>query len=575
MSRKTQDYICIGADSETIEGEPMTFQFYSEDVPLNKIVWVNPDKAVDTFIRFCDTLPKGEHIVMWVHNLDFDLVEFFWEHDLHIAFASQGGDFNFTVGEWEVSGVYGSPSFCRMRNYRTDTLLDIRDSYLWFQSSLAVAADLVCPNLPKLARVEGLGSKKFKRTDKAFIDYAMRDSVVSYHLGKAIQSLHEEFGIGLSVSLADMAARIFKTQFLQHTIPQPSREVIMAAYLSYHGGKNNVIPDGAPRWHLGVRALDISSAYPYAMSQFPSFSNPDAYVSVTRHRRKNEPYPPFGIYYIDATIADCHWPSLFHHNFKKASGRVQGLWVHGFELNEALRTDEVKIHSVHGYAYLHERDNTRSPFKAYMDHFYNLKETATDPVRRYMYKILMNALYGKFIQTRKVIRGQESNIEQEPMEQTQVLQAGGMFHPFIASSITAHTRAYIHELEHCYQAIHTSTDGIYTRAKRLKGIGPKTGIGSIKVEAEGDLLLLRNKLYILYSDEGGIPSKHFKGKRILKYAKHGFMGSIHDLERLVASNKRKYTIQKPNKLKESLKRGLTVNKFEDREYMLKIGPIKR
>jgi hypothetical protein len=79
----------------------------------------------------------------------------------------------------------------------------------------------------------------------------------------------------------------------------------------------------------------------------------------------------------------------------------------------------------------------------------------------------------------------------------------------------------------------------------------------------------------MYSDESDNthPSKVFPGKHIAKFAKHGFQGSEFDLERLVATGERRYKITRPNKLKESLARGLTPNDFIEREMTLKVGPI--
>src|SRR5690606_2892770 len=87
----------------------------------------------------------------------------------------------------------------------------------------------------------------------------------------------------------------------------------------------------------------------------------------------------------------------------------------------------------------------------------------------------------------------------------------------------------------------------------------------------------RNKLYILYADarktDKGWPSQAFDHKRVLKAAMHGFQGRVSDLEMLLATNRRKYTIEKPNTLKDSLKRGLVPNKFERQQRVLKVGPL--
>jgi hypothetical protein len=157
------------------------------------------------------------------------------------------------------------------------------------------------------------------------------------------------------------------------------------------------------------------------------------------------------------------------------------------------------------------------------------------------------------------------------------LVAGGMFHPFIASAITARPRAYIHQIEHAHEAIHTATDGIYTYKKNVQRVPmmPKAnkGLGSLQVEGAGDLLLLRNKLYILYSAEGKIESQALPGKRIAKYAKHGFQGSVFDLERLALTGDRAYSVTKPNQLRESIQRKLDVNRFQERKRTLNVGEI--
>src|SRR5690606_31759333 len=106
------------------------------------------------------------------------------------------------------------------------------------------------------------------------------------------------------------------------------------------------------------------------------------------------------------------------------------------------------------------------------------------------------------------------------------LTAGGMFHPFIASAITAHTRARIHRLEHRYKALHTATDGILTRDKKAKAEGK--GLGALTLEAkDATALIVRNKLYVLYTNKPTpktTPSAVFKGNHILNHALHGFQG---------------------------------------------------
>jgi hypothetical protein len=316
------------------------------------------------------------------------------------------------------------------------------------------------------------------------------------------------------------------------------------------------------------------------MSELPSFSvaalYKKAFVRAGDKRTFANGVPKFGVYKISGNAQDCIYPSLFDKGFNPIRGVFNDVWVNGFDLNAALTAGEVNLKDIVGYYYDYHNDKHASPFNAFVTDFYRRKEAATDPVNRYMYKTVLNSLYGKFIQTTRK--------EDEATGET-IYEAGGMYHPFIASAITAHTRSYIHDIEHTFQAIHTATDGIFAPNKKAlgrsltnynKARGTVNGLGSLKHEASGDLLLLRNKLYILYSDtEGAISSKYFKNKLINKYALHGFQNSVYELELLVASHRRKYSTTRPNQLRESLKsKGVKVpNNFETRAMLLKIGSI--
>lgn len=575
-------YTCIyGADTETLHGKPMTLQFYSEDTDCNEIIFVNEHTALSATLDWCNARKLDAIHVVYCHNLTFDLPEFLY--GVHTELAQPGGQFDFEIENWRIRGCYGAPTFCRfthLKNKRRRILFV--DSFLWFRGSLAKAAELFCPDLPKLKNPKGLGTKQFYLRDDNFCEYAMRDAEVAYYIGKSVQKIHEEFSIQQAVSLADMSAKIFRHHFLDYTIPQPRESIIWAALQSYHGGKNNVIPNAVPKWHMDVSAFDISSAYPFAMSQLPSFENAKSYRRITYKRgSKPKSVPEYGIYRISGNASDCKWPVIFNHSFNPIRGRFADIWVHGFEVNEALRSGEILVTKIYGHMYDVDKDKGTPALKKYVDEFYQRKQIEKDKVLRYMYKTILNTLYGKFIQTRKSMRSEYYEIdpvELESMKQSEYmeLKAGGMFHPFIASCITAHTRAYIHRIEHEYQAIHTATDGIYTKKKTIKTIRgyPKRGLGSLTIEGRGDLCLLRNKCYILYSENGELKSQYFRGKRIAKFAKHGFQGTVYDLERLIAHNKRKYTVNKPNRLRQSIQRGLQVNEFVERDMLLKVAPIQ-
>jgi hypothetical protein len=566
--------IIYGGDTETVAGKPNTLQFYSEDVACSDFYIVNEHNSLKKFLAWCAKRKQDHEHVVYVHNLRFDLVEFLY--GVHAKLVAQGDEFSFRVGEWFISGVYGTPTFARIRNKTCRRTILLIDSYSFFKGSLKEASKLYCPDLPKLATPKDLGKVRIRVRDTSKVEYAMRDAEVSYHIGKAIDALHTEFDLKQCVSIADLAARVFRHRFLTYTIPQPSDDIVLASLDAYHGGKNNITV--APGWYIKTAGLDISSAYPDAMRALPCFSNARAYKRFrASNTRKLLRVPSYGVYTVSGTAKACRWPSLFAHDFTALSGRFEDVSVQGFELNEALRSGEVKLSSVQGWSYDEDKDIGVPALRAFVDDFYKRKETEKNKVKRKGYKDILNSLYGKFIQTRK--RGFRTyvNIESGKVSESQELVAGGMFHPFIAATITAHTRAKMHGLEHEYQALHTATDGIFSQDSRAYCMKKADGLGSVGQDSRGTLLLIRTKLYIVYVDEptkDTMPSRAFQGKHILKWALHGFQGKVFDLERLIASNRRKYKANHVNQLKESLKRGLQVNEFVQRDYTLKVGPLQ-
>lgn len=563
------DRVIIGGDTETVEGEPNTIQFYSEDVAMDTIFFVNNKSSLKTFVKWMDSLKSKAEYVVYIHNLKFDLVELLYGS--HEKLVEDHGEFAFDVGDWKCHGVYGTPTFARFTKDKCSTVMLI-DSHSFFRGSLAEASKLFCPDLPKLARPRDLGKVRITSRDTSKIAYAMRDAEIDYHIGRSIESLHQEFDLKQCVSVADLAARIFRHRFLTYTIPQPDDNIIGMALDAYHGGKNGTYVKAG--WYLGTTGLDIKSAYPKAMHDLPSMENAKLYKRFKKAKNVRS-VPDLGVYTVSGVVKDTRYKSLFDHDFSPLTGAFSDVNIQGFDLNEALRSGELKASSISGYFYDAEKDHGSPAMREFVRDFYKRKETEVDPVKRYMYKTVMNSVYGKFIQTRKKSRITYHNIDSEKSGESYDVVAGGMFHPFIAAAITAQPRAIMHRMEHKYRAIHTATDGMFTQAK---GPFPKaTGkLGSFEKDSAGDLLLIRNKLYILYGKESPktFPSHAFAGKHILKFAKHGFQGSVYDLERLIATNTRKYKADHVNQLRESVNRGLQVNKFVKRDFTLKVGALE-
>lgn len=567
-------YVNVGGDTETVDGDVNCFQL-SLDGESAHIWFTTPDKVESEFLNALDALPKTRDrvYVIWFHNIAFDLPVLFPKR-LH-KFADN--EFEFESKGWKIDGVYSHLCFVTMRKGEKTVQLLGTDSY--FKTSLEKLAKTFCPHLPKLQAPKDIGKRRYGPKDKHFIAYAERDSLITHAVGSKIVEMHERYSIALCVSAPHMASRVFRKSFLSQTIPLPSMAIVYASLHAYHGGKNNFpVQRGLYR---GVYCVDIKSAYPFAMSEFPSFSNRDLYFRFdSKNAASIRAVPSFGVYKICGVAHVTAWPVIFNHSFKPVFGPFSGIWITGFELNAALSSGLVDLHSCFGYFYDAASDNVPSPFAAYVKHFYEMKEKpGVDKGERDFYKLLMNSLYGKFIETRGAssLLNIRYDVDTGEHEETLELICGTLFNPFIAALITGHTRAYIHSLELNFEAIHTSTDGIMTR---IKPEGLSGALGGLSIEAEGDVLLLRNKLYIVYTrradraakDKAGQPlrSKLYPRRFIAKYALHGFFGDIRLLEEMIANDVYEYEFVKVNKLRESLRRGLKVNRFEKQRRILSI-----
>jgi hypothetical protein len=557
--------IIYGADSETLAGPPITFQFFN---PKNsEMIWVNEHNSFKNFIEFLDFLPMHDSkYVFYALNLEFDINSFFYSELDRFRLESV----DFEIGNWRIKGHYGRPYYLFLTHKSGHKSVALIAIDAFFKGSLEKLSEKFCPEMPKLPRPEGLGEKLFLKTDQQFIDYSMRDAEICFKIGSEIQAFHEEMDIPQCVSAPQMAARIFKRHFMKQPIPNPGKGIYYSALRSFHGGKNLFTAEPGLYDCYG---LDIVSAYSWAMAQMPSFYDESLYKWIKTLRF---PVPPTGIYKISGRIIPCKWPILYdstRHGMIPATDVFENIEVTGYELNEAVEMGECEITACSGWYYNGIRDKNMSPLKQYALEMFDKKNTEKNPVKREFYKLLNNSLYGKFIQKRLIKSLWNYDVQNETLSNDTVLLAGGLFQPFIASCITGKVRARIHQLEHKYQSLHTSTDGIITQLKPDElDINPNE-LGKLKIEFQGKALFFRNRLYLGYAQEKTsdecLESTIFPGWFIVKYASHGVRKLTPImLEQMYSSGKYEYDAIHVNKLKESFRRGLVINKFETRKHKI-------
>lgn len=559
----------FGADFETYEGKPYSLQIYDgKDVYFR---YVNEKNVLDVFLKYFDKrLLAGQLNVCYFHNLSFDLGVLFYKfHSLYI-----GRDIiKVKNNDWKISACISKVCFARLR--RGKTLLNLYDTLAFLQGG---SLDNWCKKLDlpvkKLKKPDGLGTVRLK--SKSFINYAKNDAVAEYHLGKYVLSQYEKYNTRICVSSASFSARIFRHKFMikGETIDYPDdKRLIEGAILSYHGGRNGYYYPN-PAVFENCCEVDISSAYPYALSCLPNFAHGE-YRHVEGFSGEGE-----GIYEISGVYTGCKYPSVFNHDFSviKNNSFVDRLWITSYELKEAITDRSFKNLKIQqGFIFFEDVKAEHNPFKNFVDSFYKLKEeNRNDVLNYYIYKIILNSLYGKFIQTNgfgdEVIldidnAGNITINNSDSVEGKRYYVAGGLFNPFIATLITGFTRAYLHRLEHKFRAIHSSTDSVKFNFKNYTG--DVKGLGGYKLEVIGKCIILRNKLYIHYNEKGVIE----------KYALHGFSGytdkekgitPVSMLLKMIDEKTNEYKTRRILKVKEGIRQGKTPLKMLDFEKTLNV-----
>ncbi len=552
----------MGGDSETFEGEPMTIQAHDGTDTLFE--YVTGENIFETFAPWVFDRSRDRGVnICYFHFLRFDMPIIFYKKRL--AMYEQLSEIKFDFKGYECELLFGKINKATLK--RKGRTVHLFDSWSFTQASLERSLQMMKIDAVKLKKPERLGRidySKLDRHDPERIDfeaYSRMDAKSEYKLGRAIMGYHEKYKVRPSISLPQFAARVFRHHFFtpQETIPFPPPAVVAAAELSYHGGLNypndqiGLDAESYPKIVEDAYEVDVSSAYPYAMKMLPQMIKGD-YC----HVREYEPGLP-GIYRVSGADLG-KYPLVFDHDFKPVRGVFKNLWITSFEMERIRKADKKDLtFEVHeGYAWAADPRYTHNPLADYVDHFYKLKEeTHKDDPNYYFYKIMLNGLYGKFVQTTEIRRLEELDEKKDDakgdkrkrgrvptdyewddvlkkfIKVTRTHRAGGLYNPFIATLITGYVRGMLYDLEKNNNAFHSATDAV----KTTNYVPAIKGLGGLKIETFGRCYAFRNKLYLHFANGTeycGHDLKKIKifdadGQHLCKYGLHGFKGGAREL----------------------------------------------
>lgn len=557
----------FGGDSETFKGEPITVQMHDGTDTLFE--YVTGSTIFGTFVPWLFDRSRDRGVnICYVHYLRFDLPVFFYEKRL--AMYEQISEIAFEHRGYEIEILFGKVNKATLK--RKGRTVHLYDSWSFTQASLERSLKMMGIDARKLKKPKNLGKIDYRKLAPddperlEFEEYGIVDAVSEYKLGCRIIDYHREYKVRPSISLPQFAARVFRHHFFKpdETIPFPPQGVVEAAELSYHGGKNWA-DDDCPKVVEDAYEVDISSAYPYAMKQIPQMIRGD----YARAREYEEGIP--GVYKISGRDRG-RYPLIFDHDFKPIRGVFEDVWVTSYELDRAVAYGNVDFKVRDGWVWVPDPKYKHNPLVEYVDHFYKLKEqTPKDDPNYYFYKIMLNGLYGKFLQTTEVRKLEElaEDADEEKISAegkrhrvptdyewddvlgkfvkvTRTHKAGGLYNPFIATLITGYVRGMLYDLEVAHGAFHSATDAI----KTPNFVPAIKGLGGLKIETHGRCYTFRNKLYLhfgrdtkycghdpLRKDEDGNLVDAWRwgdfykeeGQHLCKFGLHGFKGGAREL----------------------------------------------
>jgi hypothetical protein len=572
-----KEFQVIACDTETANGSPYLIQFYDgAEITLKE---TDTDRIFNEFMSYVRERCryKGRSTIVFFHNMQFDITAildkkkeiFQYQHPPVIECVEEGKK----IGELEL---FAQKTWWGRARFDNGATVNLVDSAHFIQGSLFnISRQLGLAHL-KPERPQGVSEGKEIQSldDPEFKSYVEQEILAEHDLAMFVITMHQEYDVNFSVSSSQFASKVFKKHFLKDPIPQCPPYMRQVVEGSLHGGRASNFVDGI---HVipNVRLYDYNSFYPYALANLPPMTR-GRWEHVDHFVNEHE-----GFYMISSHVNECTWPCILKNpaTFDYANNEhIRRVPIASYELRDALARDEIELEKVSGYVWI-PSENATNPFRDYVREFYAKKNaTPKDDPKYTMYKLLLNQIYGKTYQSIPI-----TDYEETPeydwnngriKKNERKFKAGGLYLPHIGSWITSYARAQLHSDLHEYDGLMCATDSILTTREAKTG----DGLGDLKLECEGLGLVMRPKMYFIFSkeiqervmEEGSLRSyleAHLDelevGRDIVKFATHGFWGSPHQLLELYVNEETDYFTKHMNKIRESLKQHKTPRIMED------------
>lgn len=307
--------------------------------------------------------------------------------------------------------------------------------------------------------------------------------------------------------------------------PRQTRSQFEKYKTYYYGGRVECFESGVKNTNFAV--ADINSAYPFAMLRSHPFCVRAIHQTTLPKTQEEQDTSLIDVTCIAKGCFPWKDPDTQKTYFPWDERTRRRYWITGWEFRAAAELgaiSDIRINHVHWFP-------KRIDFKAYIEHFFNLREEARkrgDVAGRIFGKYFMNSLYGKFGSNcanyaeyvlafmdnlqhwekqgyalahdwgeRKVLARGPTEDQLEDVTQTR----WRYFNVATAASITGFVRAYLFKALHsCSGVIYCDTDSVAARGTEKLSFG--TALGAYKHEGSFDQYAIAGKKMYAFHKAG-------------------------------------------------------------------------
>lgn len=382
----------------------------------------------------------------------------------------------------------------------------------------------------------------------------MMDTKATYYLFNWLEDMyHDEFKINMKFTVGSCAREYFRKYFQKENFIRNNQFLNDFERKAYRGGRVEVFIRGRQK----VKAYDINSMYISIMK--------DALIPIPQSAQYSKDVHSYDINTLSIIHCKVHVPEqiiaplpYYDEQTKKLIfpiGTFDGYWTN-VELKNAMRYG-AKILEIYDYIYYKRADYIFRDFAITIWKKRQEHKSAGNADLDYLYKTIGNSLYGKFGEQHSKSTWIRIDDDTDDLENAEVKEWMGNKYifqsqpkedskhtfPCIPVFITSYARIkLLNTMKEIGEenVVYCDTDSNHILAKSKCQIKSSTDLGDFKYEYTKRQTYYRPKMY--GEKKKGVPKKA-------------------RISHIKAKNKLRFRYRKPTKRKESIRRGLSQNKW--------------